>query len=123
MKKLISFLLAGIILLCASACSSEPAKGSYDCNADLGDGLSLKVTVSPDSENTKLYFVLGIINIMFSIIYDVKFLYDFNSSIDYSYFIAYNINVDGRNIKKMKREGGNLPFSHLETTNVILRIT
>lgn len=66
MKKLISFLLAGIILLCASACSSEPAKGSYDCNAVLGDGLSLKVTVSHDSENTKLYFVIDTDNSVFS---------------------------------------------------------
>ena len=66
MKKLISFLLAGIILLCASACSSEPVQGSYDCNADFGDGLSLKVTVSTENEKTKLAFEIDTDNSVYS---------------------------------------------------------
>lgn len=70
MKKLISFLLVGIIVLCVSACSaSEPVQGkenAYVCSAELGEGLSLKVTATPESENTKLSFEIDTDNSVFS---------------------------------------------------------
>ena len=41
------------------------------------------------------------------------------SYIDLILILAYNIDVDGRNLGKEKGSSPKLPFSHLETTNVI----